>query len=153
MAGTPLANVITLGVSNLPALRDFYRRLGWPQVVDQEDFAAFELRGSVLALFPVDTLAADGGGQPEPARGGIRFTIGVIVDQPEDVDRLAALVREAGGTVTKEPRDAEFFEGRSAYVADPEGNYWEIAWAPPQNAIVAAARRAARESGNARPGA
>ena len=28
--------------------------------------------------------------------------------------------------------------------ADPEDNYWEIAWAPGDNAIVAAARRAAR---------
>ena len=151
MADAPLANVITLGALDVPALRDFYRRLGWPQVVDEDDFAAFELRGAVLALFPVDKLAEDGRAEPEAARGGIRFTVGVIVDEPDDVDRLAQLFRDAGGTITKEPRDAEFFEGRSAYVADPEGNYWEIAWAPPQNAIVAAARRAARESGNARP--
>ncbi len=30
-----------------------------------------------------------------------------------------------------------------AYFADPEDNYWEIAWAPRDNPIVAAARRAA----------
>ena len=144
MGDIPLANVITLGVRDLPALRDFYRRLGWPQIVDQEDYAAFGLHGSVVALFPVDKLAADGRAASEPSRGGIRFTIGVIVERPEHVDRLAQVFEEAGGTVTKEPRDADFFEGRSAYVADPEGNYWEIAWAPPQNAVVAAARRAAR---------
>jgi hypothetical protein len=45
--------------------------------------------------------------------------------------------------VTKEPTDAEFFEGRDAYFADPEGNYWEIAWARADNPVVAAARRAA----------
>jgi uncharacterized protein len=67
-----------------------------------------------------------------------------MVDSPQEVDRLVDTVREAGGRVTKEPVDAEFFEGRSAYVADPEGNFWEIAWAPPDNDIVAAARRAAR---------
>ncbi len=60
------------------------------------------------------------------------------------VDRLAEVVRESGGRLTKEPVDAEFFEGRSAYFADPEDNYWEIAWAPRDNAVVAAARRAAR---------
>ena len=141
----PLANVITLGVRDLPVLRDFYRRLGWRQVVDDDDFAAFELRGVVLALFPVDRLAADGNAEPEPGRGGIRFTIGVMADTAEDVDEMTQLVREAGGQVTKEPVDAEFFEGRSAYVADPEGNYWEIAWARPDNPIVAAARRAARQ--------
>ena len=140
----PLANVITLGARDLPTLRDFYLRLGWPQAADQDDYAAFELGGTVLALFPVDKLAADGRSQPERGHGGIRFTIGVIVDRPDDVDALARRARESGGRVTKEPVDAEFFEGRSAYVTDPEGNYWEIAWAPPENAIVAAARRAAR---------
>jgi uncharacterized protein len=146
---SPLANVITLGVKDLARLRDFYRRLGWSQVADQDDFTAFELRGSVLALFPVDKLGADGGAEPEPGGGGIRFTIGVLVDSPQAVDQLVETVRDAGGRVTKEPVDAEFFEGRSAYVADPEGNFWEIAWAPPDNAIVAAARRAARVEGAA----
>jgi predicted lactoylglutathione lyase len=47
--------------------------------------------------------------------------------------------------VTKEPTDAEFFEGRDAYFADPEGNCWEIAWAPDTNPVVAAARRAASQ--------
>ena len=58
---------------------------------------------------------------------------------------MARLVQRSGGRVAKEPVDAELFEGRSAYVADPEGNYWEIAWAPPENPIVTAARRAARQ--------
>lgn len=63
----PLANVFTLGARNLPALRAFYLRLGWPQVVDDDDFAAFELHGAVLALFPLEKLAADGRGRPSPA--------------------------------------------------------------------------------------
>ncbi|MGH9210486.1 MAG: VOC family protein [Acidimicrobiales bacterium] len=144
---SPLANVITLGTHDLPKLRDFYRRLGWRQIAEEDDFAAFELRGAVLAVFPVDKLAGDGGVEPEQTRRGIRFTVGVMVDRAEEVDELTALMREAGGRVTKEPVDAEFFEGRSAYVADPEDNYWEIAWAAPDNAIVAAARRAARYDG------
>jgi catechol 2,3-dioxygenase-like lactoylglutathione lyase family enzyme len=144
-----LANVITLGARDLPLLRDCYRRLGWPRVIDDEDFAAFELRGAVLALFPVDKLAADGRGEPESGRGGIRFTIGAIVDSAQAVDELTELMRQAGGRVTKEPVAAEFFEGRSAYIADPEGNYWEIAWAGADNAVVAAARRSAGMTGPA----
>jgi uncharacterized protein len=139
----PLANTITLGVKNFDALRDFYRRLGWPQAFDSDDFAVFELRGAVLALFPVDKLATDARAQPELGRGGIRFNIIITVDKPEDVDELADRVRQAGGRLTKAPVDAEFFEGRDAYFADPEGNYWEVAWAPPDNPVVAAARRAA----------
>ena len=139
-----LANVVTIWAHDVQTLRDFYLRLAWPQVVDQDHFAAFALRGVILALCPLDKLAADGRSAPERRHGGVRRTIGVIVDRPDEVDALARLVRESGGRVTKEPVDAEFFEGRSAYVADPEGNYWEIAWAPPENPIVAAARRAAR---------
>ena len=150
MGDAPLANVITFGVRDLPLLRDFYRRLGWPQIVDDDDFAAFELRGAVLALFPVEKLAADGHAEPERSSGGIRFTVGVITERAQDVDELTELVRQAGGRVTKEPVDAEFFEGRSAYVADPEGNYWEIAWAGPENPIVAGARRAAGTRGPVR---
>ena len=139
----PLANIITLGVQNFDAQRDFYRRLGWPQAFGSDDFAVFELRGALLALFPVDKLAADSHAQPELGRGGIRFSVIISVDKPEDVDELAARVRQAGGKLTKDPVDAEFFVGRDAYFADPEGNFWEIACAPPDNPVVSASRRAA----------
>jgi predicted lactoylglutathione lyase len=138
----PLANIVTLGVRDFGAQRDFYRRLGWPQVFDSGDFAVFELRGALLALFPADKLASDARAEPG-AGGGIRFAIIISVDSPDEVDELADRVRRAGGTLTKEPVDAEFFTGRDAYFADPEGNYWEIAWASGDNPVSAAARRAA----------
>src|SRR5438067_13159547 len=101
----PLANTITLGVKDFNAQRDFYRRLGWPQAFDSDDFAVFELRGALIALFPADKLAADSRTQPEPGRGGIRFSIIISVDRPEEVDELAERVREAGGRLTKDPVD------------------------------------------------
>ena len=140
---TPLANIITLGVKNYEAQRDFYRRLGWQQAFDSDDFAVFELGGALLALFPVDKLAVDARAEPELGSGGIRFNVIISVDEPHHVDKLADRVRQAGGRLTKEPVDAEFFEGRDAYFSDPEGNYWEIACAPPDNPVVIAARRAA----------
>ena len=139
----PLANVITLGAIDFPRLRAFYRALDWPTVVDQEDFVAFELGGTVLALFPRTKLAADGRVEAS-SDTGLRFTIGVMAGRRYEVDVIVENMRTAGATVTKAPQDAEFFDGRSAYVADPEGNFWEIAWAPRDNPVVAAARRAAR---------
>jgi uncharacterized protein len=139
----PLANLVTLGVRDLGRMRNFYRELGWPQVMDDDDFAAFELRGIVLALFPVEKLAADGRDTPEPGRGGVRFTIAINVDRPDDVDAIADRMRAAGARITKPPVDAEFFEGRSCYLADPEGNFWEIVWAAPGNPVLDAAHRAA----------
>jgi uncharacterized protein len=139
----PLANLVTLGARDFATLRDFYRRLGWPQVMDTDDFAAFELRGVVLALFPLPQLARDGRSEPDPGTGGIRFTIGITVETAQAVDALAEQMRQAGARVTKEPVDAEFFAGRSAYLCDPEGNYFEIVWAESDNPVSAAVRRSA----------
>jgi predicted lactoylglutathione lyase len=138
----PLANVITLGVRDLASEREFYRGLGWPQL-DSDVFTVFELRGAVLALFPVENLATESRLPPDAGQGMIRSRIGIIAERPEDVDELVNRVRAAGGTVTTEPADPTFFEGRSAYFSDPEGFCWEVAWTPPGNPVVAAARRAA----------
>ena len=111
--------------------------------MDDGEFTVFELRGIVLALFPLAKLAHDGNTEPEPSNGGIRFTIGVQVDSAEEVDRLTEQCARRHW-VTKEPVDAEFFTGRSAYLCDPEGNYFGIVWADmPNNPVVIAARRAA----------
>lgn len=64
-------------------------------------------------------------------------------DATQFEDRELAM-RAAGARVTNEPVDAEFFTGRSAYLCDPGGNYFEIVWADmPNNPVVIAARRAA----------
>jgi uncharacterized protein len=139
----PLANLITLGARDLPRLRDFYQALGWPQIVDDGEFVAFALRGIVLALFPLAQLARDGRTEAQPGTGGISFTIGINVDTADEVDRLTESMRNAGARVTKEPVDAEFFTGRSAYLCDPEDNYFEIVWAESDNPVLAAVRRAA----------
>ena len=105
---------------------------------------ALREQGTHLACaVPIAQLACDGNTEPEPGTGGIRFTIGVMADTAEEVDRLTGQMRQAGALITKAPVDAEFFAGRSAYLCDPEGNYFEIAWAEPGNPIVAAARRVA----------
>jgi uncharacterized protein len=139
----PLANIVTLGVVDFGRERDFYRRLGWPLVLDTETFVVFELRGALLALFGVDELARDAHATPEPGRGGIRSSIIITVDRPEQVDELVERARVAGAHVTKAPVAAEFFDGRDAYFCDPEGNFWEVAYAAADNPVVIAARRAA----------
>ena len=140
----PLANIVTLGVRSFVTEREFYRRLHWPQIFDSNDFAVFELRGILLALFPVDQLAADARARAEGDGGGIRFSIIINAETRDEVDEIVTVFRKAGALISKPPTDAEFFDGRSAYVSDPEGNYWEIAWAADQrNSVVMAARRAA----------
>jgi len=101
----PLADVmITLGARDFPKLREFYRELGWPQIIDDKQFAAFEVRGVVLAVFPIAELARDGNTEPDPGSGGIRFTVGIMVDTPEEVDQLTEQMRAAGARLLNEPR-------------------------------------------------
>jgi uncharacterized protein len=120
-------NVITLGARDLPRLRSFYAALGWEVAIEAEDFCAFELRGALLALFPWNKLAGDAQASAAPPTPGMRgFSLGINVDRPEQVDEIIATVERAGATVTKPPSDPTEFEGRHAYFADPEENYWEV---------------------------
>jgi uncharacterized protein len=119
--------VVTLGARDLDRLREFYRALGWSPALELDDFAAFELRGAVLALFPLEKLAADGRAEAAaPERGMRGFSLAIDVDRPEQVDEVIERVRAAGGRISKEPVAAAEFEGRHAYFADPEDNFWEV---------------------------
>lgn len=57
------------------------------------------------------------------------FTLAVNVPDRQAVDRAFDEAVAAGAVAVATPRDREW-GGCSGYVADPEGNRWEIAWAP-----------------------
>lgn len=134
---------VTLGARDLPTLAGFYRRIGWPVVVDTDDFVCFGLSGAVLALFGLDDLAADAHAVAAvPERGMRGVSLAVNVDERDEVDAAIAAARAAGARITKEPVDAELFVGRTAYFADPEDNYWEVVWLSAESEVAAAVRRA-----------
>ena len=140
----PKINVITLGARDLGELRDFYRRLGWSLAVDSEDFAAFETYGALLALFPLGRLAADGNAPAAAPERGLRgFTLAIVVETADEVDEAIAAVRQAGGRITKEPVEATEFDGRHAYFADPEDNFWEVVYLQRDSRVAQTIRRAA----------
>jgi catechol 2,3-dioxygenase-like lactoylglutathione lyase family enzyme len=121
--------VVTLGARDLPTLRRFYSGLGWQVVPGSGDgWVGFLLGGVLLALFPLDGLAAEAAPDlPAPA-GFSGVTLACNVDSPEQVDSAFAAALAAGATPIAEPVTRDW-GGRSAYFADPEGNRWEIAWA------------------------
>lgn len=123
--------VVTIGAHDMTAMRVFYRGLGWRETASSSDeFASFPLSGAILALFPFEELARDGRVPPGERTVGFRgVTLAINVETKEAVDATVEDVRRAGARITKEPEDA-FWGGRSAYFADPEGNLWEIVWAP-----------------------
>jgi catechol 2,3-dioxygenase-like lactoylglutathione lyase family enzyme len=123
-------SVVTLGARDMPSMRRFYANLGWPELSGSDDnWAGFHLGGALLALFPLRDLA-DEAAPDLPVRDGFTgVTLACNVDTEEQVDQAYAAAVAAGATPVAEPVSRDW-GGRSAYVADPEGNRWEIAWAP-----------------------
>lgn len=116
----------------MATLRAFYGAMGWRERPgSNDDFATFETGTVILALYPIDRLgheaAPDERGPVAPGWNGI--TVGVNVESPQDVDQTFEASVAAGATAIASPVKREW-GGYSGYVADPDGNRWEITWAP-----------------------
>jgi catechol 2,3-dioxygenase-like lactoylglutathione lyase family enzyme len=124
-------SLITIGTRDHARMRAFYIDLGWPVGVDIEgDLTSFLLGGVVLALWPLDLLTTEAApGSAPPGIGWSGITLACNCDSREEVDTAFAAALAAGASVVAEPVDREW-GGRSGYFADPEGNRWEVAWAP-----------------------
>ncbi|MEM9160271.1 MAG: VOC family protein [Verrucomicrobiota bacterium] len=125
-------SIITLGVTNLDRSIRFYRDgLGFEtKAKEGESIAFFALNGTALALYPLDKLAEDIGPEIRPSESGFSgITIAHNVRSKEEVTEVLSLAEEAGGVVVKQAQDV-FWGGHSGYFADPDGHYWEVAWAP-----------------------
>ena len=83
-----------------------------------------------LALCPLDLLgheAAPGSDMPDSDWNGV--TLAINVDNRILVDEVFTAATASGDRVIAVPVDREW-GGYSGYIADPDGQRWEIAWAP-----------------------
>ena len=126
----PRISIITLGVTDLPRAVEFYRDGLGLNLYDEntESIAFFQNRGTWLALYPRQALAADVGIDAEGS-GFSGVTLAHNVRSREEVDALLDEAVAAGATLVK-PADDTFWGGYSGYFADPEGYLWEVAWNP-----------------------
>lgn len=120
---------ITLGVHNLTDMRDFYvTRFGWQPMQEGEGIVFFRLNAIVLALYSADELAEDIGIGGEGV-GFKRFSLSINFASIEQVDLAYAQLVEKGVQGVRPPEKV-FWGGYRGYIADPEGNYWELAYNP-----------------------
>jgi uncharacterized protein len=123
---------VTLGCRDLPALRTFYAAIGWHENDGSDDtFTSFTLGTVRLALYPMDLLGAEAAPEASPVAPGSwnGITLAMNVSSRIEVDQaLEAAV--AAGAQRVGPSVERDWGGYSGYVADPEGNRWEVAWAP-----------------------
>ena len=121
--------LITLGVTDLPAARAFYRRLGWVEHGASQDGVAFyQMHSAVLGLFGRSDLAADQG-RPDAVLGTGAVTVAQNFATEAEVDAAYAAALAAGGTGLKAPEKV-FWGGYSGYWSDPDGHVWEVAMNP-----------------------
>lgn len=125
--------LVTLGVADVRRATEFYTSLGWePSAMSEEGDVTFFVTGqSVISLFGHRELAADAGDPDAPApRAGYRgITLALNFEERHEVDAAVETWTAAGGTVQREAQEV-WWGGYTAYVADPDGHLWELAWNP-----------------------
>ena len=124
-------NSVTLGARSVPSLRAFYRAWGWSENDGSNDeYTSFTAGTTRLALYPIALLGQEAApGSPEPDRGTWNgVTLAINFASSADVDQAVEVARIAGAEVVAPPSDRAW-GGRSGYIADPEGNRWELVWA------------------------
>jgi len=125
----PRISMITLAVADLQRATIFYRDgLGLPSDEHHEGVVFFPLKGTWLALFPIEDLAKDAQVSPEGS-GFTRVALAHNVRTKEEVEGVLRRAEAAGATITKPAQDA-FWGGYCGYFSDLDGHIWEVAWNP-----------------------
>ena len=120
-------SLITLGVADVGASKRFYERLGWHAGLEVQETVFFQAGDSILTLWGRDKLAADSGVEDGGGWGGV--TLAHNVRSTDEVDRVIAQARAAGGRIAREPAET-FYGGYAGVFLDPDGHTWEVAWNP-----------------------
>jgi catechol 2,3-dioxygenase-like lactoylglutathione lyase family enzyme len=122
-------NFITIGAADLNKLKQFYiDKFKWAPLKDSDGIVFFKLNGFILSLFPANELAADAG-VPADGTGFKKFTLAINYRSEKEVDEVFKTLQSRGVNVIKAPQKASW-GGYSGYIADIEGNLWEIAYNP-----------------------
>ena len=115
----------------MPRARAFYAAWGWQERDGGSDeFAQFEMGQLRFALYPLELLAAEAApGLAAPATGWNGVALAINDASPGAVDDAYRAATKAGAHPIAAPVEREW-GGYSGYVADPEGQRWELAWLP-----------------------
>jgi predicted lactoylglutathione lyase len=124
--------MIMIGTADIAALSRFYEDgLGWISWRKGGSGSVMYKVGESLLLVLIDQsyLAAERG---QPLAAGSKQSLAVFVDSQHEVDQTLALALRAGASLTSaaRPRVGGMYSG---YFHDPEGNSWEVVFAPRLN--------------------
>ncbi|MGJ5179965.1 VOC family protein [Bradyrhizobium oligotrophicum] len=128
----PRFTVVTLGVDDMRRSIAFYTALGFARRMRAtgEQVAFFDTGGTVLALYPWETLGHEAGlvdaPRPQAFRG---TTLAWNCRSEAEVDAALGWAIENGATLLKAAQPTDY-GGYAGYFADPDGHVWEAVVAP-----------------------
>ncbi|HEX8022603.1 VOC family protein [Mucilaginibacter sp.] len=119
---------ITLAVKDLAAIKAFYiGKFGWQILAENEKIIMLKFDNLVVTLCD-EPLFEEYTNISNNARSkGFYFTINLA--SKADVDAKIAELDQAGVPIQKLPAET-FWGGYAGFIADPEGNCWEICYNP-----------------------
>jgi predicted enzyme related to lactoylglutathione lyase len=110
-------------------MKSWYQEVfGWNLLKDDEGICFIKLNGIILGLYPSDDLAADIGISHDGS-GFKRIAFAINFRSQEEVNACVTELRNKGVRIVREPEPV-FWGGYRGYIADPEDNYWELAYNP-----------------------
>ena len=126
----PNINFITIGVKDLGKMKHFYKEiLGWKTDNDEEGIVFFKMHnGLMFGLYPENDLAEDIGVEQVSAEYK-NFSLAINLPSQKEVDDFFQILIEKNIVIQKMPEPV-FWGGYRGYFADPENNYWEVAYNP-----------------------
>jgi predicted lactoylglutathione lyase len=118
-------HLILLGVDNVARSTRFFEKLGWNKSPSgNEGFVKFDLGGYAICLINRADLAKDAL-EPTPHKSGFGgIALIHLARTPEEVPRILARAREAGGTIVKPATRTHW--GVAGYFKDPDGHLFEV---------------------------
>jgi uncharacterized protein len=122
---------LTIAVKDLEQMKRFYRDcFGWAPMRESEGIVFFKLNGIILGLYPEVDLSEDIDIEfHNISKGNPQFTLAINFSSRQQVDEAIKSLRSKGVRIVREAEDV-FWGGYRGYIADPENNYWELAWNP-----------------------
>jgi predicted lactoylglutathione lyase len=119
---------ITLAVKDLAVIRTFYAiKFGWQILAENEKVIMLKLDNLVLTL--CDELLFEEYTNISNNARSKSFYLTLNLASKTDVDAKIAQLNQAGMQMQKLPTEI-FWGGYAGFIADPEGNCWEICYNP-----------------------
>jgi predicted lactoylglutathione lyase len=119
-----------LPVNQLSKSREFFKAIGFkenPGDGNDQGVASFIIREQdfVLMLFPSDTSGGVNRSEAADMEKGKEVSINIDAQSREEIDRMAELVRKAGGKIFAEPGESQGWLYAFGF-DDPDGHRWSM---------------------------